>query len=183
MPTSRCGRDRRARCRWSSAGSLARIPTRTTRSGAAHRSTCRSRSPSRTPMFRLPHACPTAPLNSSTPRPSRSPSAPATRWALRSASRSRAPRCRVAFRRYPHLLQPVEEYNGGLIAYSLGNFVFDGFEGTANESGMLFAIFTADGSISWRIEAVTIGWVDFRARTEVGRRPHGLRLWRQRCER
>lgn len=25
----------------------------------------------------------------------------------------------------PHVLQPVEQYNGGVIAYSLGNFVFD----------------------------------------------------------
>ena len=27
---------------------------------------------------------------------------------------------------HPHVLQPVEEYNGGLIYYSLGNFSFGG---------------------------------------------------------
>ncbi|MBE0608664.1 MAG: CapA family protein [Dehalococcoidia bacterium] len=59
---------------------------------------------------------------------------------------------------HPHLVQPVEEYHGGLIAYSLGNFVFDGFEGPANDSGILFATFVADGSVTWRIEPVTIGW-------------------------
>lgn len=59
---------------------------------------------------------------------------------------------------HPHLVQPVEEYHGGLIAYSLGNFVFDGFEGVANESGILFATFAADGTITWRIEPVAIGW-------------------------
>lgn len=29
---------------------------------------------------------------------------------------------------HPHVLQGVESYNGGLIVYSLGNFVFDGFD-------------------------------------------------------
>ena len=27
---------------------------------------------------------------------------------------------------HPHVLQPIEEYNGGLIYYSLGNFSFGG---------------------------------------------------------
>jgi len=31
----------------------------------------------------------------------------------------------VVLRHHPHCLQGIEEYNGGLIAYSLGNFVFD----------------------------------------------------------
>lgn len=26
---------------------------------------------------------------------------------------------------HPHVIQPIEKYNGGLIAYSLGNFIFD----------------------------------------------------------
>jgi poly-gamma-glutamate capsule biosynthesis protein CapA/YwtB (metallophosphatase superfamily) len=26
---------------------------------------------------------------------------------------------------HPHVVQPIEVYNGGVIAYSLGNFVFD----------------------------------------------------------
>ena len=56
------------------------------------------------------------------------------------------------------MLQKIEDYGGGLIAYSLGNFVFDGFEGDANESGILLVSFAADGSLSWRMEPVSIGW-------------------------
>jgi len=59
---------------------------------------------------------------------------------------------------HPHVLQEVEEYEGGLIAYSLGNFVFDGFEGVANESAILFVTFGADGLPGWRMEPVWIGW-------------------------
>jgi poly-gamma-glutamate synthesis protein (capsule biosynthesis protein) len=36
---------------------------------------------------------------------------------------------------HPHLLQEVEEYGGGLIAYSLGNFVFDRFGGGLQRLG------------------------------------------------
>ncbi len=59
---------------------------------------------------------------------------------------------------HPHVLQKLEDYGGGLIAYSLGNFVFDGFEGDANKSGILLVSFAADGSPSWRMEPVSIGW-------------------------
>lgn len=59
---------------------------------------------------------------------------------------------------HPHVVQEIEKYNDGLIAYSLGNFVFDGFEGVSNESGILLGTFAVDRSISWRIEPVSIGW-------------------------
>lgn len=59
---------------------------------------------------------------------------------------------------HPHVLQKVEEYKGGLIAYSLGNFVFDGFEGSANESAILRVTFAADGTLSWQLDPVVIGW-------------------------
>ena len=39
-----------------------------------------------------------------------------------------------------HIYQPIED-NNGLIAYSLGNFVFDGFAGNANKSAILHAPF------------------------------------------
>ncbi|MCC6387436.1 MAG: CapA family protein [Dehalococcoidia bacterium] len=65
---------------------------------------------------------------------------------------------RLVIGSHPHVLQGVEEYGGGVIAYSLGNFVFDGFEGAANDSGILLATFNADGSMSWRIAPVTIEW-------------------------
>ena len=32
----------------------------------------------------------------------------------------------IVYGAHPHVLQPVEEYNGGIIYYSLGNFVFGG---------------------------------------------------------
>ena len=46
---------------------------------------------------------------------------------------------------HPHLLQPVEEYNGGLIVYSLGNFVFDDFDGDFNYSAILTVTLTRAG--------------------------------------
>jgi poly-gamma-glutamate capsule biosynthesis protein CapA/YwtB (metallophosphatase superfamily) len=48
---------------------------------------------------------------------------------------------------HAHVLQPVESYNGGLIAYSLGNFVFDGFAMPANHSAIMDATLTAHGVV------------------------------------
>lgn len=38
---------------------------------------------------------------------------------------------------HPHVVQPTEEYNGGYIVYSLGNFIFDGMEGEALRGQMI----------------------------------------------
>lgn len=59
---------------------------------------------------------------------------------------------------HPHVLQEVEEYEGGLIAYSLGNFVFDGFEDVAhaNESAILFVELTSFGLVGWSLAPVVI---------------------------
>ncbi|MCZ7574741.1 MAG: CapA family protein [Ardenticatenaceae bacterium] len=46
---------------------------------------------------------------------------------------------------HPHVLQPVEAYHGGVIVYSLGNFVFDGFQGVANTSTIFVATLTREG--------------------------------------
>ena len=46
---------------------------------------------------------------------------------------------------HPHVLQGVERYNGGLIAYSLGNFVFDGFTLPENYSAIFAATLTQAG--------------------------------------
>lgn len=59
---------------------------------------------------------------------------------------------------HPHVLQEVEEYGGGLIAYSLGNFVFDGFEGAANNTAILSLELDETGVVSWRLIPATIGW-------------------------
>jgi poly-gamma-glutamate synthesis protein (capsule biosynthesis protein) len=59
---------------------------------------------------------------------------------------------------HPHMLQEVEEYGGGLIAYSLGNFVFDGFEGRANDTGILQVTVHPEGALEWQLVPATIGW-------------------------
>ena len=52
---------------------------------------------------------------------------------------------------HPHALLPIVEYNGGLIAYSLGNFVFDGFTGLTNATIVLHVTLTPSGveDYSW----------------------------------
>ena len=50
---------------------------------------------------------------------------------------------------HPHVLQGVEEYNGGVIAYSLGNFIFDGFDGAANDTAILKVQLGQGGVLSY----------------------------------
>jgi poly-gamma-glutamate synthesis protein (capsule biosynthesis protein) len=57
---------------------------------------------------------------------------------------------------HPHVLQRVEEYNGGLIAYSLGNFVFDGFGPPATNSAVLAVTLTAAGVVAYEWLPVVI---------------------------
>lgn len=45
---------------------------------------------------------------------------------------------------HPHVLQGVEFYRGGLIAYSLGNFIFDQTNEVCKESALLFAEIKGD---------------------------------------
>ncbi len=56
----------------------------------------------------------------------------------------------------PHVLQPLEPYGDGLIAYSLGNFVFDGFWDPANDSAVLLVELTAAGVAGYELVPVTI---------------------------
>ncbi|MGD0878842.1 MAG: CapA family protein [Anaerolineales bacterium] len=46
---------------------------------------------------------------------------------------------------HPHVLQQIEPYHGGLIAYSLGNFVFDQYRGVANATIILRVIMNRAG--------------------------------------
>jgi poly-gamma-glutamate capsule biosynthesis protein CapA/YwtB (metallophosphatase superfamily) len=46
---------------------------------------------------------------------------------------------------HPHVLQSIELYHGGLIAYSLGNFVFDQYLGIANATVILRVWLDRDG--------------------------------------
>ena len=59
---------------------------------------------------------------------------------------------------HPHVLQEVEEYGNGLIAYSLGNFVFDGFEGDANNTAILHVTVSPERILEWRLLPATIDW-------------------------
>ena len=49
---------------------------------------------------------------------------------------------------HPHVLQGVEFYHGGLIAYSLGNFIFDQKNQLCRESVLLFAEISGDSIAS-----------------------------------
>ncbi len=51
---------------------------------------------------------------------------------------------RLVHGHHPHVLQGVEFYRGGLIAYSLGNFIFDQREQICRESALLFAELKGD---------------------------------------
>jgi poly-gamma-glutamate capsule biosynthesis protein CapA/YwtB (metallophosphatase superfamily) len=50
---------------------------------------------------------------------------------------------------HPHVLQQIERYHGGLIAYSLGNFVFDQYDGIANATILLRVLLTNSGVQSY----------------------------------
>jgi len=51
----------------------------------------------------------------------------------------------IIFAHHPHLLDGVEEYNDGLIFYSLGNLVFSGFSGETAETILVRAKVSEDG--------------------------------------
>ncbi len=57
---------------------------------------------------------------------------------------------------HPHVLQPVEFYNGGLIAYSLGNFVFDDFGLEQNLTAILLVTLGSGGVESYNWSPVSI---------------------------
>jgi poly-gamma-glutamate synthesis protein (capsule biosynthesis protein) len=59
---------------------------------------------------------------------------------------------------HSHVLGPVERYRGGVIAYSLGNFVFDGFaqDPPSRRSAIFQATLTAQGVTDWALLPVQI---------------------------
>jgi poly-gamma-glutamate synthesis protein (capsule biosynthesis protein) len=57
---------------------------------------------------------------------------------------------------HPHQLQSIERYHGGLIAYSLGNFVFDQYKGIANATIILRVVLGRDGVQSYDYVPVLI---------------------------
>lgn len=63
---------------------------------------------------------------------------------------------------HPHAVQEVEEYNGGLIAYSLGNFIFDQNFSEATKQGLALKVVARNGRI-FSTEQIGIGFTsDFR---------------------
>lgn len=55
---------------------------------------------------------------------------------------------------HPHVTQGAEYYRGKLIVYSLGNFVFDGFEAPAERTGWLLRLtLDKDGVVAWETRA------------------------------
>lgn len=57
---------------------------------------------------------------------------------------------------HPHQLETIERYHGGLIAYSLGNFVFDDYLGIANASIILQVTLDRNGIQSYTYVPVLI---------------------------
>ncbi|MFA5874651.1 MAG: CapA family protein [Anaerolineales bacterium] len=57
---------------------------------------------------------------------------------------------------HSHILQTIEQYNGGLIAYSLGNFVFDDYLGIVNATIILRVVLTPAGVQSYDYVPVVI---------------------------
>jgi poly-gamma-glutamate capsule biosynthesis protein CapA/YwtB (metallophosphatase superfamily) len=57
---------------------------------------------------------------------------------------------------HPHLLQPIQQYHGGLIAYSLGNFVFDQYKGIEDASIILRVKLDRSGFLSYDYVPVLI---------------------------
>ena len=58
---------------------------------------------------------------------------------------------------HPHWVQAVEHIDGALVAYALGNFVFDQYDPVENTQGMLIELgFVAERLVGYRIRPVVI---------------------------
>lgn len=57
---------------------------------------------------------------------------------------------------HPHVLQGIEKYNHGIIAYSLGNFVFDMWQRKTRESLLFRAILSKHGVVNFDIIPILI---------------------------
>lgn len=57
---------------------------------------------------------------------------------------------------HSHILQSIEEYHSGLIAFSLGNFVFDDYKGISTATIILQVVLTKQGFQSYKYVPVLI---------------------------
>jgi poly-gamma-glutamate synthesis protein (capsule biosynthesis protein) len=59
---------------------------------------------------------------------------------------------------HPHLIQPIEQFQNGIVFYSLGNFVFDQPERARRESVVLQAVFEGANLQSWSLMPAYINY-------------------------
>jgi len=58
---------------------------------------------------------------------------------------------------HPHVVQPVEEYSGGVIFYSLGNLIFDQFQRKETQEGLVAeAVFVGKMLVNYKVIPVDI---------------------------
>ncbi len=57
---------------------------------------------------------------------------------------------------HPHVIQPIEEYNNGVIVYSLGNFIFDQYFSKETMEGLVFTVLVKDGEMSYESKKVDL---------------------------
>ena len=69
---------------------------------------------------------------------------------------------------HSHVLQGIETYNGGIIVYSLGNFIFDKWQRNPRETILFKCTLSHEGVISYICEPLFIGR-DYRIRKASGR--------------
>ncbi len=66
---------------------------------------------------------------------------------------------RLVIGTHPHVREEVEEYQGGLIAYSLGNFIFDQyFSPEVMKGGLLLVTFDGKNIAGSQMKTVNISW-------------------------
>ncbi len=76
---------------------------------------------------------------------------------------------------HPHVLQPVERIGRGLVAYSLGNLLFDqDWSPATRGAGLLDVTLGADGVVDWSFHPTTTGYGG-RVAPAVGREADVLR--------
>jgi poly-gamma-glutamate synthesis protein (capsule biosynthesis protein) len=81
---------------------------------------------------------------------------------------------------HPHVLQAVEPAGTGLIAYSLGNFVFDHHFRQSRHSAILDLTLTPEGVRAWRLQPVYIDRLSQPALLEGRRERRARRILEQR---
>lgn len=74
---------------------------------------------------------------------------------------------------HSHCLQGIERYKSGLIAYSLGNFVFDYWQNKMRESIILQIVLSKEGVVDYSLQPV---YINDNFQPEILRNERGLKL-------